>query len=80
MIQKKALSLQSNQKDGVLAQLVERLNGIQKVRSSILLCSTNQGFKAKLKSLIFFLITSVIIHQLLLLDIRHIGHDRFHER
>lgn len=26
--------------DGVLAQLVERLNGIQKVRSSILLCST----------------------------------------
>ena len=25
---------------GVLAQLVERLNGIQKVRSSILLCST----------------------------------------
>ena len=27
---------------GVLAQLVERLNGIQKVRSSILLCSTTQ--------------------------------------
>ena len=26
--------------NGVLAQLVERLNGIQKVRSSILLCST----------------------------------------
>ena len=27
-------------RNGVLAQLVERLNGIQKVRSSILLCST----------------------------------------
>ena len=29
-------------KQGVLAQLVERLNGIQKVRSSILLCSTQR--------------------------------------
>ena len=28
--------------NGVLAQLVERLNGIQKVRSSILLCSTSR--------------------------------------
>lgn len=62
MIQKKALPLQSNQKDGVLAQLVERLNGIQKVRSSILLCSTSQGFKAKLKSLIFFYITFVTVN------------------
>ena len=34
----KFVTLQSNH--GVLAQLVERLNGIQKVRSSILLCST----------------------------------------
>ena len=37
---KKKLPLQGN---GVLAQLVERLNGIQKVRSSILLCSTRKG-------------------------------------
>ena len=29
--------------NGVLAQLVERLNGIQKVRSSILLCSTKDN-------------------------------------
>ena len=37
-IQGMLLYLQSE--NGVLAQLVERLNGIQKVRSSILLCST----------------------------------------
>ena len=38
-VSKKAVILQRKTK-GVLAQLVERLNGIQKVRSSILLCST----------------------------------------
>ena len=32
---------------GVLAQLVERLNGIQKVRSSILLCTQEQQKQAK---------------------------------
>ena len=41
---KKLLSLQSA--NGVLAQLVERLNGIQKVRSSILLCSTKIPLRA----------------------------------
>ena len=41
-IQKYCLYLQSRKGNGVLAQLVERLNGIQKVRSSILLCSTEQ--------------------------------------
>ena len=45
--QKNSLPLQSQTgtpdgKNGVLAQLVERLNGIQKVRSSILLCSTKK--------------------------------------
>ena len=39
-------------RNGVLAQLVERLNGIQKVRSSILLCSTKNTLKiSKLQSL-----------------------------
>ena len=33
---------------GALAQLAERLNGIQKVRSSILLCSTKASFVQKL--------------------------------
>ena len=37
-VRKKVVPLHST--NGVLAQLVERLNGIQKVRSSILLCST----------------------------------------
>ena len=46
-IRKNSLPLQSQTgtpdgKNGVLAQLVERLNGIQKVRSSILLCSTKK--------------------------------------
>ena len=40
--------------DGVLAQLVERLNGIQKVRSSILLCSTNKkGNSLKINGCLF---------------------------
>ena len=50
--QKKVLPLQSRFKgNGVLAQLVERLNGIQKVRSSILLCSTDQTDNQSLKAL-----------------------------
>ena len=44
----KCVSLQSA--NGVLAQLVERLNGIQKVRSSILLCSTKSRSDAGLYS------------------------------
>ena len=36
---------------GALAQLVERLNGIQKVRSPILLCSTEQTENQSLKAL-----------------------------
>ena len=46
---KNPLSLHST--NGVLAQLVERLNGIQKVRSSILLCSTKQTENQSLKVL-----------------------------
>ena len=37
---KKSCNFAAQKINGVLAQLVERLNGIQKVRSSILLCST----------------------------------------
>ena len=40
---KKSCNFAAQKINGVLAQLVERLNGIQKVRSSILLCSTKKG-------------------------------------
>ena len=39
-------------RNGVLAQLVERLNGIQKVRSSILLCSTETRVTKNLVTLV----------------------------
>ena len=40
---------------GVLAQLVERLNGIQKVRSSILLCSTRERQHIDINGCRFFM-------------------------
>ena len=43
---------------GVLAQLVERLNGIQKVRSSILLCSTTLSHNLLIFSGLFLLYIS----------------------
>ena len=61
---------------GVLAQLVERLNGIQKVRSSILLCSTSKEPRSKAA---FFFVMASRDRKLLNIELSRVSKEAYKE-